>query len=279
MLMATVQTRRHMPFIEVEPGIKLFVEDSLAGSPGTFVFVHGWPLSSKVFEYQFQDLVPRGYRCIALDLRGFGDSDKPWGVYNYDVFAHDLAVVLEALEVQDAILVGHSMGGAIALHFAAKQYTRHINKLVLVSAAAPSFMQRSDFALGVEQTTIDAMIKDCLNDRISMLSKFGTSCFAKPVSPAFSRWFHTIALNASPFATLKCLEALRDADLRQDIARVKVPTLIMHGGKDTIAPFALAEVLHQGIENSKLLRFENSGHAIFYEDLAEFNQNLMDFAS
>ena len=123
------------------------------------------------------------------------------------------------------------------------------------------------------------MIKDCLTDRVKLLAKFGESCFAKPVSPAFARYFHSLALASSPYATLKCLELLRDSDLRSDMQKVNIPTLIMHGMQDVIAPFPLGEAMHKGIANSQLVRFEKSGHAVFYEDLAEFNQRLVEFAS
>jgi non-heme chloroperoxidase len=266
-----------MPFIEVEEGVKLFVEDSCTGSLGCIVFIHGWPSSSKIYEYQFQHLSPLGYRCIAIDLRGFGSSDKPWGDYDYDLFVRDIRRVLEKLEVSDAVLAGHSMGGAIAMHYVATQKAAHIRKLVLISAAAPSFVQRPDFPFGTQPAEVDRMIKDCRTDRAKMLSRFGESCFSKPISPALARWFHSMVMNASPYATIKCLEALRDTDLRKDMREVRVPTLIMHGGQDTITPFALAEILHEGIKGSRLVSFSNSGHGIFYEDLQEFNQHLIDF--
>lgn len=275
--MVVMQTRRHMPFVEVESGLKLYVEDAGNGSLGTFVFISGWPLGSSMYEYQFQHLAPRGYRCIGIDLRGFGKSDKPWGEYNYDVFVKDIRKVLESIDIKDAVLAGHSMGGAIALHYVATQKAAHVRKLVLIGAAAPSFVQRSDFPHGAEQAAVDRMVEDCLTDRAKMLAKFGDSFFAKPASPAFSRYFHSLAMAASPYATLKCLEALRDSDLRSDMKQVEIPTLILHGEQDNITPFALAEVLHKGIKNSKLVKFENCGHGVFYEDLADFNQRLMDF--
>ena len=275
----TIQTKTYSPFVEVGSGVRLFVEDSYSGSRGTFFFIHGWPVSGKVYEYQFQNLVPLGYRCIAIDLRGFGNSDKPWCDYNYDIFVGDIRKALDAIGIEDAIFVGQSMGAAIALRYAASQKDNRMKKLLLISPAAPCFVRRDDFPFGVERAALDGMIKDCLTDRVKMIARFGESCFAKPVSPAFARYFHSLALAASPYATLKCLEALRDSDLRSDMEKVTIPTLIMHGEQDVITPFALAEALHNGIANSQLVRFEKSGHAIFYEDLAEFNQRLIEFAN
>jgi non-heme chloroperoxidase len=275
----TVQTKQYTPFVQVGSGVKLYVEDSCSGTLGTFVFIHGWPMSSKVYEYQFQHLAPRGYRCVGIDMRGFGNSDKPWSEYNYDVFADDIKIVLDTLDLKDVVLVGHSMGGAIALHYAATKNSGRLKKLALISPAAPSFIKRDDFVEGIDRAVIDSMINDCLADRVKLLAKFGEACFAKPLSPTFYRYFHSLALAASPYATVKCLEALRDSDLRKDMGQVKIATAIMHGVKDAVTPFALAEVLHHGIKNSQLIPFENSGHAIFYEELAEFNQRLIDFAT
>lgn len=275
--MVIAQAGRYAPFIEVEPGVKLFIEDSGSGALGTLVFIHGWTMSNKAFEYQFQYLAPLGYRCIGIDLRGFGHSDKPWGKYNYDVFAADIRTVLATLQIDNAVLCGHSMGGAIALQYVAQHKAAGIKKLVLIGAAAPSFVQRPDYAYGIERSAVDSMIQDCLRDRAKLLTRFGEMCFAKSVSPAFARWFHSIAMNASPYATVRCLEALRDLDLRTYMEQIKVPTLIMHGSKDQITPFALAERLHKGIEGSQLVRFEDSGHCVFYEDLVDFNERLMEF--
>lgn len=274
----TVQTKSYRPFVDVGGGVQLYVEDTCEGSSGTIVFIPGWAIGSRVFEYQFQHLVPRGYRCIGVDLRGFGNSDKPWGDYNYDVFVDDIREVLDALELDDLVLAGHSMGAAISLHYAATQKDDRVKKLLLISPAAPCFVRKDDFPFGVEKAVLDQMINDCLKDRVKLLAKFGDSLFSKPVSPALARYFHSLVMAASPYATLKCLEALRDTDLRKDMGQVKVPTLIIHGRQDAIAPFALAEALHRGIANSQLICLEESGHGVFYEDLAEFNRHLIEFA-
>jgi pimeloyl-ACP methyl ester carboxylesterase len=268
---------QYVPFLEMEPGVRLFVDDSGEGPKGTLLFIAGWPMSAKVFEYQFQKFVPAGYRCIGVDLRGFGHSDKPWGEYSYDVFVADIDRVIDRLAVDNITLVGHSMGGAIAMRCATGEKRSRIGKLVLVGAAAPSFTQRTDFPVGVERSVVDQMISDCLSDRAKMLARFGEACFSKPVSAAYSRWLHSISMAASPYATVKGLEALRDSDLRQQMAQVRVPTLIFHGCQDKIAPLSLAEELHRGINNSQLIRFENAGHCVFYEELQEFNHQLMEF--
>jgi len=129
--------------IRTTNGVNINVEDIGAGKP--IVFIHGWPVNHKMFEYQFTELPKHGYRCIGIDLRGFGDSDKPWDGYNYNSMADDVKAVLDTLNLQNVTLVGFSMGGAIAIHYIARHQGSHISKLVLLGAAAPCFTKREDF--------------------------------------------------------------------------------------------------------------------------------------
>ena len=117
--------------IEGRNGVKINVED-LGGAGNPVVFIHGWPVNHNMFEYQFTELPKHGYRCIGIDLRGFGDSDKPWDGYNYDTMADDAKVVLDTLNIENAALVGFSMGGAIAIRYMARHKGTHIKKLALL---------------------------------------------------------------------------------------------------------------------------------------------------
>jgi len=130
-------------YIEVEPNVRLHITDAGEGRP--VVLIHGWPLSDEMYEYQYNDLINKNFRVIGITLRGFGKSDKPYGDYNYDVHASDIKKVLEKLKIVDAVLIGFSMGGAIAIHFVAAYNGAHISKLALASAAAPIWTQRKDF--------------------------------------------------------------------------------------------------------------------------------------
>ena len=130
-------------FIEVEPKVSLNIWDW--GKGKTIVFIPGWPLSHEMFEYQFTHLAQKGYRCIGITLRGFGKSSKPWGEYNYDIFADDIKKVLQILDLRDVTLAGHSMGGAVALHYISRHKSERVARLGLFGAAAPSFTRRPDF--------------------------------------------------------------------------------------------------------------------------------------
>jgi non-heme chloroperoxidase len=124
-------------FVSVEPGVSIYMEDINPGGSKTIVFLHGWPLSHKQFEYQFDVLPAMGYRCIGIDWRGFGKSDKPMSGYNYDRLADDIRTVVGALQLKNFTLVGHSTGGAIAIHYMARYNGYGVSKLVLIDAAAP----------------------------------------------------------------------------------------------------------------------------------------------
>lgn len=264
-------------YIEVEPKVKLYVEDVGSGKP--VVFIHGWPVNHKMFEYQFSELPKHGYRCIGIDLRGYGKSDKPWCDYTYDQFADDIKKVLDALDVKDVTLCGFSMGGAISIHYMARHKGARVAKLALLGAAAPVFTQRDDYPHGLKKSDIDGLNEQCYKDRAQLLSNFGEIFFYNKdaLSPKLQDWFHSLGMEALPHATVMCAIQLRDADLRSELSAIKVPTAILHGVADKICPFAFAEIMQKGIKDSKIIRFEKSGHGLFWDEREKFNKELMSF--
>ena len=265
-------------YIEVEPNVRLHISDAGAGRP--VVLIHGWPLSDEMFEYQYNALIEKKYRVIGITLRGFGKSDKPYGDYNYDIHALDIKRILNKLEITDAALVGFSMGGAIAIRFASSDSGSHVSKLVLAGAAAPIWTQRSDFHYNLPKSAVNDLIKLNNTDRPKLLSDFAKifSATETSLNEGISSWLNGICLSASSYATAQCLIALRDTDLRSDLANIKIPTVIMHGKKDKICSFDLAEQMKAGIINSHIVPFENSGHSLFLEETQKFNAELIKFA-
>lgn len=264
-------------YIKVEKDIKLHISDLGHGNP--VVLIHGWPLSDAMYEYQYQFLVDKGYRVIGITLRGFGKSDKPYGVYNYDVYAKDIKVVLDKLDIKDATLGGFSMGGAISILYVAKYGSSRISKLALFGAAAPVWTKQSDFNYGFTKEAVNDLIALSKINRPQLLENFGKIFGASETAlPAgIANWLGGINLEASPYATIQSLIALRDTDLRSELPKVTIPTAIFHGTKDVICEFALAEQMHRGIKNSYIVKFENSGHGLFYEELEKFNAELLVF--
>ncbi len=292
-------------YIKIDDNIFLHVRDWGQGIP--IVFIPGWPFGHEMYEYQFNRLPQHGYRCIGISMRGFGKSSKPWGGYTYDIFADDLQLVLQSLALSNVTLVGFSMGGAIAIRYMARHHADGIANLVLCSAAAPSFTIRPDFPFGIEPATVDSLIELCYSDRAKLNADFGNIFFKSrtAASPQLLDWFQTLGMEASPHATAACLVALRDSDLRNDIQSISIPTMLFHGLHDRICPFAMTETMTAptykmpsggeamavgsegisagteptagGIKGAKLICFENSGHALFYEEKDKFNAELINF--
>lgn len=265
-------------YIKVEPHVRLHLTDAGQGRP--VVLLHGWPLSDQMYEYQYHELIQKNFRVIGITFRGFGKSGKPHGAYDYDTHAADIKKVLEKLEIEDAVLAGFSMGGAVAIRFVSNYPGAHAARLVLVSAAAPVFTQRADFPYNLPLSAVDELIDLCRKDRPKLLADFARIFSASETSlnDGLRNWLQGIALNASSYATAQCLIALRDTDLRSDLAKIEIPTVIMHGKKDKICSFDLAVQMKAGIADSQIIPFEESGHSIFLEETEKFNAELIRFA-
>jgi len=265
-------------YIEVEPNVRLHITDAGEGRP--IVLIPGWPLSDEMYEYQYNDLIKKNFRVIGITLRGFGKSDKPYGAYTYDVHALDIKKVLNKLEIKDAVLGGFSMGGSIAIHYMSVYNGAHVSRLALFGAAAPIWTQRKDFPYNLPTKAVDDLIELNYKDRPKLLSNFAKifSAAETSLNAGIGDWLNGICLSASSHATAQCLIALRDTDLRSDLAKITVPTVIMHGKKDKICSFDLAEQMKAGISDSQIIAFENSGHSLFLEETHKFNAELIKFA-
>ncbi len=265
-------------YIEVEKNVKLHVTDIGEGQP--IVLIHGWPLSDEMYEYQYQALALKGFRVIGITLRGFGKSDRPYGKYDFDVFSDDIKVVLEKLKIKNAVLGGFSMGGAVVIHYITKYNAEHISKLALFGAAAPSFKKRDGYPYGISDADAAGLILATKTSRQDLIASFGASFPAKEgnISKNVEKWLENINLEAWPYAVTHSMMALCDIDLRADLPKIKIPVAIFHGTQDKLCDFVFAEQLHQGIKNSYIVKFENSGHALFVEEVEKFNSELEKFA-
>lgn len=255
-------------FVSVEPGVSIYVEDINPGGSKTIVFIHGWPLSHEQFENQFDVLPAMGYRCIGIDWRGFGKSDKPMSGYNYDRLADDIRTVIGALQLDNFTLVGHSTGGAMAIHYMARYNGYGVSKLVLIDAAAP---------IGFTKETANKLLTETLNDRPKMMRGVIDTFFFQYITGPFSDWFFQLGLQAAGWSTAAIIILLRDVRLDADLQKIFVPTLIIHGIHDKVIPFAQAQELNQKIRNSQLVPFQYSGHGPFWEERDKFNQLLVQF--
>lgn len=265
-------------YINVDYNVNLYVEDLNPAGDKTIVFLHGWPGSHELFEYQLDQLPQMGYRCIGIDQRGFGKSDKPFSGYDYDRLSDDVRAVIETLELDNVTLVGHSTGGAIAIRYMAKHNGYGISKLVLCAAAAPSLIKRSYFPYGQTKEAIEDIIQGTYTDRPNMLQGFADIFFYQYISKPFSDWFFHLGIQAAGWSTAAIAKTwLGEEGLFYDLEAIEVPTLILHGIHDKVCYFPLAEAQYKGIKNSILIPFEESGHGLFYDQKDKFNEELSKF--
>lgn len=264
-------------YITVDGGINYYVEDLNPTGNKTILFLHGWPANHKLFEYQFDYLPRLGFRCIGIDTRGFGNSDKPFDGYDYDTLADDVKSIVDQMNLNDFVLLGHSTGGAIACRYMGRYKGYGVSKLILCAAAAPSLIKRADFPYGVDRSVVDNIIETTFKDRPQMLQSFGNQFFFQLITQPFSDWFFQLGLQAAGWATAAIANTWLNEVLFEDLESIDVETLIIHGIHDEIVPFQLGEVQNEMIQNSILIPFEFSGHASFYDQKDLFNEIVSNF--
>lgn len=264
-------------YVKTATNVKIYVEDLNPEGKKTILFIHGWPGSHKLFEYQFDQFPKLGYRCIGIDTRGFGNSDKPWSGYDFNTLSDDVRCVIDTLKLQDITLAGHSNGGAIATRYMARHNGHGVSKLVLIAAVAPSLIKRPNFPYGLDKETVLQLIQGTYTDRPKMLEGFGDIFFFQHTTQPFSDWFFQLGLQAAGWSTASIANTWINEVLFSDLEKINVPTLIIHGIHDKVVPFELGEIQNKTIKNSKLIPFNYSGHGVFYDEKDKFNEELVKF--
>ena len=270
-----------MPFIETADKTTLFYNDWGSGKP--VVLIHGWPLDADMWEYQALFLAEHGLRVIAYDRRGFGRSSQPWTGYDYDTLADDLKAVMDHLDLQDATLVGFSMGGGEVARYMARHGGARVGKAVLVSAVTPFLLQTSDNPDGVPGSVFQQMTDGLRKDRPQFLATFGKAFFGAgllnfTVTDEILQWSQAMALLGSPKATLDCVQAFSATDFRVDMAAIRVPTLVIHGDADATVPAAKSgQLAAKMIPGAKYLEYAGAPHGLFFTEKDRLNQDLLAF--
>jgi len=270
-----------MRYIQTAPDVKLFYQDWGTGNP--VVFIHGWPLSHEMWEYQMTELPTQGLRCIAYDRRGFGKSSTPWEPYDYDTLAADLKAVLDELDLRNVTLVGFSMGGGEVVRYLSRYGSDRVAKAVLLGAVTPFMLKTADNPTGVDPSVFEGMLEKIKNDRPAFLESFalqffGVSMLKHPVSQSLLDWNQTLALLGSPKATLDCVHSFAKTDFRADMARVTVPTLIIHGDNDQVVPIqASGELSARMIPGAQYIVYEGAPHGFYYTEREKLNRDLLAF--
>jgi pimeloyl-ACP methyl ester carboxylesterase len=274
-----------MPFITVgqenSGSIDLYYEDHGSGKP--VVLIHGWPLSGRSWEKQVPALLDAGYRVITYDRRGFGDSSKPTSGYDYDTLAEDLHSLMTELDLRDATLVGFSMGGGEVARYLGTYGSDRVSKAAFVAAIPPFLLRTADNPTGVDAGVFEGIKQAIAADRPAFLSKFLADFYnvdvlrGKRISDDVVRLSWAIAAGASPAGTLQCVSAWL-TDFRNDLARIDVPTLVVHGDKDRIVPLEAAGTpTHQAVRGSRLVVIEDGPHGINWTHAEDLNRELLSF--
>lgn len=260
-----------MPAYEVEPGVNIAYEDRGSGKP--IVFLHGWAGSGDVWDYQVLDLAG-SYRCITVDLRGHGASDKPWGDYDYELFVRDLDALILGLDLRDVTLVGWSMGGHIGLKYA-HMHPERVGRLV-ITGSGPRFWQAPDAPFGTPPEQVEGLIDAIRLARTETVAGLYANNFHRADLKATEDLFIQIGLKVPAFVGVSSFRSLIDVDMRAHLPAIQVPVAIFSGRHDLIWDPRWSEEAHRLLPNASLTYFENSGHVAFIENRAEWNAALVD---
>lgn len=252
-----------------------------AGQP--IILIHGWPLSHKAWERQITALVEGGYRVIAYDRRGFGQSDAPWEGYDYDALASDLHALVTQLDLQQVNLVGFSMGGGEVIRYLTRYGSTKINKIALVASIIPLVKQKDDNPDGVPEAGLQDILRALETDRLHFLSNFHPAFYnykndGQPVSEQQLKYDFSISSHAAPHATIGAAKAWMDTDFRSECTQLTVPTLIIHGKADETVPIATSAYQAAAlIPNSKLVVYDDAPHGLNITHADQLNNDLLDF--
>jgi len=261
--------------------INLHYEDHGSGKP--VVLIHGYPLSGASWEKQVPILLETGHRVITYDRRGFGRSSQPTTGYNYDTFAEDLRKILTHLELQDVTLVGFSMGGGEVARYIGKYGSKGVSKAVFISSVPPFLLKTPDNPEGVDAAVFEGIQKAIVADRYAFFHEFFKNFYnadlllGKRVSEQAIQASWNLAAISSAAATLACVPTWHE-DFRENVARIDVPTLVIHGDADRIVPIqAAGQRTAKLIKGARLAVVKDGPHCITWTHADEVNTELLNF--
>lgn len=274
-----------MPYIKVgkenSANIELFYEDHGSGDP--VVLIHGYPLSGASWEKQVPALLAAGHRVITYDRRGFGNSSQPTTGYNYDTFAEDLRKLVTRLKLSNFSLVGFSMGGGEVARYVGKYGSKGVSKAVIIGGVPPFLLKTSDNPEGVDAGVFEGIQKAVAADRYAFFTEFfknfyNTDVFlGKRISEQAVQAGWNVAASASATACFACVPTWHE-DFRNDLARIDVPMLVIHGDADRIVPIAAAgQRTAKLVKGARLSIIKDGPHAVSWTHADEVNAELVSF--
>ncbi|MPY88394.1 MAG: alpha/beta fold hydrolase [Luteitalea sp.] len=267
--------------ITTKDGTRIYFKDWGAGQP--VVFSHGWPLSADAWEDQMMFLAARGFRCIAHDRRGHGRSSQPWTGHDMDTYADDLAALVEVLDLKDAIHVGHSTGGGEVARYIGRHGTERVEKAVLISAITPLMLQTPANPGGLPIEVFDDLRAAVQKDRSQFFKDlsgpfYGANRDGATVSQGLRDTFWLQGMQAGLNAVYECIKVFSETDLTEDLKKMDVPTLILHGDDDQIVPIADSALLAAKIVPNATLRvYKGAPHGMPSTLKDRINADLLAF--
>ncbi len=270
-----------MSKITTKDGTRIFYNDWGTGQP--VVFSHGWPLSADAFEDQMFYLASRGYRCIAHDRRGHGRSGQTWNGNDIETYADDLAELVQALDLKDAIHVGHSTGGGEVTRYLGKYGTKRVAKAVLVSAIPPLMLKTPANPVGTPMETFNQLRSGVQADRSQFwrdlsLPFYGYNRPGAKVSEGVRQSFWMQGMQCGFPASYFCIKAFSETDLTEDLKKIDVPTFILHGDDDQIVPIAASALLSSKlVKNATLKVIKGAPHGMCTTLKDLVNEELVSF--
>jgi non-heme chloroperoxidase len=272
-----------MPFTTSGDGTSIYFKDWGAGRP--MVFSHAWPLNADAWDAQLVFFGSRGLRCVAHDRRGHGRSSQGWRNHTMDAYADDLATLIEALDLRDAVLVGHSSGGGEVVRYIARHGTERISALILIGAVVPSLLEGPNNPGGVSRAVFDRLREEVIRDRAELLRElapafFGANRPGSVVSQGLLQAYWLWGMQAGTKPLLDGVSAFAETDFSRDLSMVDVPTLILHADDDQIVPISVSALrAARALPNATLGIYPGASHGLPLTHAAQLNRDVLEFIS